>query len=146
LKDLSQLYQWQLWQDELKSGINLPPALRKKCHQAFDLQLPQPSNLQDDVMFELSSIGLLTKEEVLTPSGYRLDALVEVNGQKVGIEVDGPSHFINRETTGSTLLKRRQLSTLDDICIVSVPYWEWDRFGMDCVKKQDYLRSKLGLS
>jgi hypothetical protein len=146
LKDLSQLYQWQLWQDKLKSGINLPPALREKCHQAFDLQLPQPSNLQDDVMFELSSIGLLTKEEVLTPSGYRLDALVEVNGEKVGIEVDGPSHFINQEPTGSTLLKRRQFSTLDDIRIVSVPYWEWDRFGMDCAKKQDYLRSKLGLS
>jgi hypothetical protein len=60
--------------------------------------------------------------------------------------VDGPSHFINREATGSTLLKHRQVSTLDGIRIVSVPYWEWDRFGKDRVKKQDYLRIKLDLN
>jgi hypothetical protein len=85
------------------------------------------------------------EEEVLTPSGYRLDALVEVNGEKIGIEVDGPSHFVNREATGSTLLKHRQVSTLDGIHIVSVPYWEWNEFGLeDHTKKQQYLRSKLG--
>jgi hypothetical protein len=88
---------------------------------------------------------MLPEEEVLTASGYRLDALVEVNGIKVGIEVDGPSHFINREPTGSTLLKRRQVNKLDDIRIVSVPYWEWNKLGKDSVKKQQYLQSKLGL-
>jgi hypothetical protein len=86
------------------------------------------------------------EEEVLTPSGYRLDALVKVNGEKVGIEVDGPSHFMNQEPTGSTLLKRRQVSTLDYIPIVSVPYWEWDKLGNERAKKQMYLRSKMGLS
>jgi hypothetical protein len=145
-EDLSQLHQWQLWQDELKSGINLPPALRKKCRQAFESQSFQPSRLQDDVVSVLSSIGLLPEEEVLTPGGYRLDAIVNVNGMKVGIEVDGPSHFMNQEPTGSTLLKRRQVSTLDGIRIVSVPYWEWDEFGNDSAKKQKYLRAKRGLS
>jgi hypothetical protein len=43
-----------------------------------------------DVIFELSSIGLRPEEEFLAKSGYRLDALVEVKGTKVGIEVDGP--------------------------------------------------------
>jgi hypothetical protein len=141
-KECSQLHQWQLWQDEIKSGINLPPALRDKCRQAFESQSYQSSRLQDDVISVLSSIGMSPEEEVLTPSGYRLDALVEVNGMKVGIEVDGPSHFINREPTGSTLLKCRQVNNLDDIRIVSVPYWEWDKFGTDRVKKQEYLRSK----
>ena len=89
---------------------------------------------------------MLPEEEVLTASGYRLDALVEVNGMKVGIEVDGPSHFIIQEPTGSTFLKRRQVNKLDDIRIVSVPYWEWDKLEKDRVKKQQYLRSKLGLS
>jgi len=40
---------------------------------------------------------------------------VEVNGNKMGIEVDGPSHFVGRKPTGSTLLKHRQVSTLDEI-------------------------------
>jgi hypothetical protein len=144
LEGCSQLYQWQLWQDEIKSGINLPPALREKCRQAFVSQSPRSSRLQDDVIFELSSISMHPEEEVLTPSGYRLDALVDVNGMKVGIEVDGPSHFMNREATGRTLLKRRQVSTLDDIRIISVPHWEWDKFGKDCAKKQQYLWSLLG--
>jgi len=72
------------------------------------------------VISELSFIGMLLEEEVLTSSGYRLDALVEVNGTQVGIEVDGPSHFMNQEATGSTLLKRRQVSTLDGIQIKSL--------------------------
>jgi hypothetical protein len=145
-ENLFQLHQWQLWQDEIKSGINLPQALREKCRQAFVSQSYQSSNFQDDVVSVLLSIGLRPEEEVPTASGYRLDALVEVNGVNVGIEVDGPSHFINREATGSTLLKRRQVSTLDDIQIISVPYWEWNKFGKDRAKKQEYLRFKLGLS
>jgi hypothetical protein len=144
-EDLRQLHQWQLWQDELKLGINLPPALRKNCCQAFVSQSYRSSNLQDDVVSVFSSIGMSPEEEVLTPSGYRLDALVNVNGEKVGIEVDGPSHFMNRAATGSTLLKRRQVNKLEDIRIVSVPYWEWDKLEKDRVKKQQYLRSKLGL-
>ena len=40
---------------------------------------------------------------------------MEVNGNKIGIEVDGPSHFVGRKPTGSTILKHRQVSTLDEI-------------------------------
>jgi hypothetical protein len=144
-EDYFQLHQWQLWQEELQSGIRLPSALCEKCRQAFISRLPQPSRLQDDVISVLSSIGMLPEEEFLTSSGYRLDAIVKVNSMKIGIEVDGPSHFMNREPTGSTLLKRRQVSILDGIRIISVPYWEWDKLGNDRVKKQVYLRSKFGL-
>jgi hypothetical protein len=142
-ENLSQLHQWQLWQDELKLGINLPQALRKKCCQAFVSESYQSSSFQNDVISVLSSIGLCPKEEELTSSGYRLDALVEVNGIKVGIEVDGPSHFMNQEPKGSTLLKRRQVNNLDDIPIISVPHWEWQKLGSDHSKKQIYLRSIL---
>ena len=68
---------------------------------------------------------------------------MEVNGIKVGIEVDGPSHFMNQEPKGSTLLKRRQVNNLDDIPIISVPHWEWQKLGSDYLKKQIYLRSIL---
>jgi hypothetical protein len=124
-ENLSQLHQWQLWQEELQSGIRLPSALRKKCCQAFISRLPQPSRFQDDVISVLSSISICPEEEVLTPSGYRLDAILKVNGMKVGIEVDGPSHFVNQEPTGSTLLKCRQVCNLSNIKIISVPFWEW---------------------
>ena len=40
---------------------------------------------------------------------------MEANGNKIGIEVDGPSHFVGRKPTGSTLLKYRQVNTLDEI-------------------------------
>jgi hypothetical protein len=92
------------------------------------------SSFQNDVISVLSSIA---------SSGYRLDALVEVNGIKVGIEVDGPSHFMNQEPKGSTLLKRRQVNNLDYIPIISVPHWEWQKLGSDHLKKQIYLRSIL---
>ena len=143
--NLSQLHQWQLWQDELKSGINLPPALREKCFQAFVTRVPRPSRFQNDVISELLSIGLNPKEEVLTPNGYRIDALVEVNGKRVCIEVDGPHHFVSRQPTGNTILKRRQVNDLDKNRLISVPYWEWNELGTDHGKKQEYLCCKLGL-
>jgi len=146
LENLCQLHQWQMWQEELKSSIELPQSLREKCQKAFKSTLPTPSHFQAVVIFELLSIGLHPDEEVLTKSGYRLDALVEVNGMKMGIEVDGPSHFVSREPTGSTLQKCRQVHALDGITVISVPYWEWNKLGTDRGKKQQYLRFALGLT
>ena len=83
------------------------------------------------------------EEEVLTPTGYRIDAVVDVNGTKMAIEVDGPSHFLGRRPTGSTILKHRQVQKLDGMLIVSIPYWEWNELQSD-EDKQQYLRSKLG--
>ena len=65
---------------------------------------------------------------------------MEVNGKRVGVEVDGPSHFIGRKPAGSTILKRRQISAVEGIAFVSVPYWEWYELG-DLKGKQSYLRS-----
>lgn len=79
-------------------------------------------------------------------SGYRVDALVEVNGKTIGNEVDGPSHFIgrSRSPTGSTMLKRRQVPAIDGIELVSVPYCQWNQLGKSQTKKQGYLRELLG--
>ncbi|KAL9180803.1 hypothetical protein ACHAXT_011256 [Thalassiosira profunda] len=143
-ENLSQLHQWNLWQQELGSHTLLPEALRERCRDAFVSVTILTSSLQTGVVRELSAIGLPTKEEVLMPSGYRLDALVEVFGKRVGIEVDGPTHFIAREPTGSTLLKRRQVDSIDGVQIVSVPYWEWNMLGKH-TEKQEYLSSVLGV-
>ncbi|KAL7533356.1 hypothetical protein ACHAWF_004460 [Thalassiosira exigua] len=142
---LSQLHQWNLWQREMKSNVRLPPSLERKCHDAFVSRAPTRSPFQHDVVSALLEIGLNPKEEVLTKSGYRLDALVEVNGNKIGIEVDGPYHFVDRRPTGKMILKHRQVTKLDELPVTSVPYWEWNKVKKDRGKKQQYLRSLLGL-
>lgn len=146
LEALVQLHQWQLWQIEIKSGIRLPDSLREKCYEAFLLRVPEPSRFQNDVATSLTSIGLHAEEEVLTKSGYRIDMVVEVYGEKVAIEVDGPSHFIGREANGSTILKRRQISNLESIQVVSIPFFHWNKLKDDGCKKQQYLRTNLSLN
>jgi hypothetical protein len=147
IENLSQLHQWHLWQTKEKSRTGLHEALQDICYTTFISQNVLPSKLQEDVVGQLSSIGLDPKEEVLMDSGYRIDALVEVNGKKIGVEVDGPSHFIGKGEypTGSTILKRRQVTSIDEIELVSVPYWEWNKLGKDQAKKQQYLREILEL-
>jgi hypothetical protein len=147
LEDLSQLHQWHLWQTKEKSRTGSPEALQDTCYRAFTSQSLRPSKLQDDVVDQLSFIGLDPKEEVLMDSGYRIDAIVEVNGKTIGVEVDGPSHFVgkSKSPTGSTILKRRQVPAIDKIELVSVPGWEWYTLGKDQTKKQEYLRRLLGL-
>lgn len=94
---------------------------------------------------QLTSLGMQPEEEVLTPTGYRIHAVVDVNGTKMAIEVDGPSHFLGRRPTGNTILKHRQVQKLDDMMlIVSIPHWEWNELQSD-EDKQQYLQSKLGL-
>ena len=46
-------------------------------------------------MTRLVAVGLDPKEEALLESSYRIDAMVEVNGEKVCVEVDSPFHFMN---------------------------------------------------
>ena len=102
--------------------------------------------MQNDVVHELFNIGLQPVEEVLVIIGYRLDAVVDVYRQRIGIEVDGPTHFIDKIPTGNTILKGRQMFSVDGIPIVSVPYWDWNKLGNDSIKKQEYyLCSRLGL-
>jgi hypothetical protein len=147
IEDLSQLHQWQLWQTKEKSNPGLPVELQERCYDIFISNEPTVSKLQVDVVAQLLHIGLDPKEEVLLDSGYRMDALVEVNGKTFGIEVDGPFHFIGRSKSplARTILKRRQVPLIGDVELVSVPYWEWNKLGNDEVKKQEYLRRLLGL-
>jgi len=43
------------------------------------------------------------REEVRTPLGYSLDAVVDFEGREVAVEVDGPSHFVGRAPSGAAL-------------------------------------------
>jgi hypothetical protein len=141
---LAQLHQWQLWLEERgATWPRLPLPLAERCHAAFVSRAQgEPSNLQRHVVRALKALGLDPKEEVLTPQGYSLDAVVRISGCEVAIEVDGPFHFVGRDhwvgslagvppvgvhLTGSTALKRRQLRAAG-WALVSLPYWEWNTF------------------
>ena len=145
---LRSLHQWQLWQLELGSHTNLPSSLRQRCYDAFIMDTATPSHLQDDVINELTSIGFKPKsEEILSSSGYRLDACIMVHGEKVGIEVDGPYHFTGYIPNGHTILKRRQVPAIDNMKIISVPHWEWYALSSYSSRgKQEYLLRKLSES
>ena len=67
-------------------------------------------------------------------------------GTAAVIEVDGPTHYLGRKPTGSTILKHRQVTNLEGISLVSVPYWEWNKVKRDSNQKQQYLCALLGLS
>jgi hypothetical protein len=144
--DLSQLHKWHLWQTHEKSNEGLPGVLVECCHNAFVNSDNKRSFIQKNVNSELVSMGLNPVESYLTSSGYKLDALVQINDTKVGVEIYGPYDFIGRKPIGGTLLKRRQVTAIDKIPLVSVPYWEWDELGNDRLQKSQYLRSLFRLN
>ena len=141
-KDLCQLHQWQLWREERGAAWPpLPPALAQRCRAAFSSEEGAPSKLQRDVVASLRALELALREEVRTPQGYSLDAVVVHGGREVAIEVDGPYHFCGRTPTGATALKRRQLRAAG-WALLPVPYWEWYDLSSSSAK-EEYLRAAL---
>ena len=148
-RGLCQLHQWNIWRKEIADDANysaLPMHIAQQCYEEFTNQLLQSSELQKDVMSTLTLMGIEVEEEVRTQSGYSLDAVVrDVNGKSIGLEIDGPHHFVNRKPTGGTILKHRQVAAIDGMPFISVPYWEWNDLGQSTFDKQQYLRDKLKL-
>ncbi len=139
---LRQLHQWNLWRKELESDIVLPQDFGRRCYNEFINQSLIISNLQKEVTSVLHSVGLAPDEEVQTKSGYVLDATLICNGKVVGVEVDGPYHFIGRRLKGNTILKQRQVAHVDSIPIISVPYWDWiDKHTLE--EKEGYVLNKI---
>lgn len=141
----SQIYQWHLWQLELKSDIKLPLTTSYKFREAF---IVQQTSKPSPLISVLDDMGYHPAKAVPTPNGYFLDALVVIDtkdfGPKdFGIEIDREKRFTGSKPTGETVLRRRQITHLEGITLVSIPYWEWDKRanGKDPNQKQVYLRS-----
>ena len=121
----------------------LPVELAEQSAAAFSALPVHPSRLQRQVANALRALGLSLQEEVRTAQGYSLDAVVCFEGCKVGVEVNGPTHYVGstQKLTGATVLKQRQLCAFGWLLLV-VPYWEWD--GLTEHEEQlEYLRCRL---
>jgi len=153
VESLSRLHQWNLWQTKEKMRPGLQSSLQDSCYKAFTSQETHPSKFQNKIVLYLLSIGVEPKEEVVMDSGYSIDALITVDGRTIGIEVDGPCHFIgeSRCPLGATILKRRQVQSIDGIELISLTHWDWIKSACSTEKKQKraekqkFLRDLLGL-
>ena len=140
---LCQLHQWQLWMDGCgHPWPRLPVDLAERCHAAFCAGKGTPSRTQRLIAGVLAELDLKPREEVRTPQGYSLDAVVLLSGREVAVEVDGPSHFLGgeggRTPNGATTLKRRQLRAAG-WPLLPVPYWEWEAIRDDAAGRREYL-------
>ena len=95
-----------------------------RAKEAFVSWPVQSSQMQRQVGEALALMGLSPHEEVLVENGYSLDFVVEWRGQRLGVEVSGPDHFIGSSPCGAHLLKQRQMRRLG-WRVADVPYWEW---------------------
>lgn len=149
VEGLSQLHQWQLWQIERASSVRLPTRLSEKCRDAFVSQGTGYSKLQDNVVSVLSRMDFeeVLEEYTTRKTGYTLDALVSLEDTiKIGIEINGPYHYIGgHNLNGGTKLKRRQVSSIECMRVVSVPHYEWELLDGD-EERKEYLLSALGQS
>ena len=108
-----------------RCGVLLPsPELLRRAKEAFVSWPVQSSQMQRQVGEALALMGLSPHEEVLVENGYSLDFVVEWRGQRLGVEVSGPDHFIGSSPCGAHLLKQRQMRRLG-WRVADVPYWEW---------------------
>ena len=126
-KYLSQLHQWVLSHRIAGLPEPLSLSLRNRCFDAFRSVQSCPSHLQRNVVAVLAKLSSDVQLEFVTEEGYSIDARMLWEGVYVGVEVDGPSHFLagcgGRSPTGATALKHRQLRA-QGWRVVVVPYFE----------------------
>jgi RAP domain len=150
-QNLAQLHQYHLWCREQSTSLRwMSDELKSRCMEAFVSRAGRPSRLQIGIVLALETLQEVSQvqEEVLTDIGYRLDAVIVYQGIRLGVEVDGPSHFVGPSSqsspNGKTVLKHRQLQTLEGWNLVSIPYWEWNEICNDTSgPKHAYLQKLL---
>ena len=134
--------------DEPPGSTLLPPALYQAARNSWtaSVEATSPSRLQKAVQRALRGMDLEPQSEVCTEDGlFSVDIMVEVEGRRVGVEVDGPTHFTCVEPYSvlpATALRQRLLVGAQRCdAVVSVPFFEWrSRRG---AAKERYLREKL---
>ena len=151
------------------NGLELPPDFINGWFKSDDAVQLSPSKIQSSVSRAMNRIGVDHEEEyVVAIQDVKLLALdMALPDRKVGIEVDGPYHFIHnmdkwsvvedrrtndqthwswttQEMNGSTVMKDRLLRE-KGWTIVHIPFWEWDRVQGKTAAEDEYLRRVLAM-
>ena len=126
----SQLLQAHLASQFLGLGlITLPSSMLEVAVKTYreEARKVTVSNGQREVGESLRRLGISHELEYITADGlFSIDlAIVD---QRIALEFDGPSHFTTNtlEPLGHTRLRDRLLSAMG-WCVVSIPFFEWDR-------------------
>ncbi|KAG1679153.1 hypothetical protein FOA52_000508 [Chlamydomonas sp. UWO 241] len=145
-----QLFQFMLWLDTWQVATDLPPRLLKNCKQALLLAVGNTTashtQLQVlDAVRQLPDCSGASSEHLTDDKLFSVDIAVQLPcGQKLAVEVDGPTHFLSNVPTvpnGATRLRNRLLEARG-WRVVSVPAKEWDRhFTKGKQAAHDYLTS-----
>jgi hypothetical protein len=119
-------------------------ALEKEWRASSALTIQ--SNTQKAVLGALARLGIQFRPEAATADGlFVVDAMVELEGAVVAVEVDGPSHYSSNPpflALGPTLLRRRILAPR--VCAaVSVPFYEWDELCGRPEAEEEYIARKV---
>jgi RAP domain/FAST kinase-like protein, subdomain 1/FAST kinase-like protein, subdomain 2 len=147
VENIGQLHQFQLWCQEQTGASWFPDKLSQQCRQVFVSAEAKPSRLQNHVVESLRALEAVSQVEVevSTKSGYSLDAVVMFRGERIAVEVDGPSHFVggqSRSANGATVLKHRQLRALEGWNLVTIPYWEWNAIDTGSNKERKEMKER----
>jgi very-short-patch-repair endonuclease len=109
---------------------------------------PTTSKFQDSVISSLKRLNLqdITKIETelfIECISSPCDIYFELNGKKIIVEADGPTHYLADGMTLNppTLLKSRILVKQGYI-VIRVPYFDWDHLKND-ESRQDYLKKAI---
>jgi hypothetical protein len=130
--DLSQLLQAHLASQFLGLGlITLPSSMLEEAVRTYREQARKVtvSNGQREVGESLRRLGISHELEYITADGlFSIDLAIVDRRIAVEFRVDGPSHFTTNtlEPLGHTRLRDRLLSAMG-WCVVSIPFYEWDR-------------------
>ncbi|KAG1679152.1 hypothetical protein FOA52_000507 [Chlamydomonas sp. UWO 241] len=152
--ELSQLFQFMLWLDTWQFAADVLPWLLTTCKQVWIEEIGNTivshTQLQVcDAVRQLPGCSGAISEHLTDDGLFSIDIAVQLpGGQKLAVEVDGPTHFLRNTPAvlnGATHLRNRLLEARG-WCVVSVPVTEWGRQvakGKQAV--HDYLTTVLGL-
>ena len=133
-----------------RSGFVFPSsALLDRAREAWQSPMAteaSSSNTERQVSACLHRLGVPHERSVLCPGIERtIDIVLEIDGQRLALEVDGPTHFLKepqRTLNGSTLLRNRMLRAYG-WTVLSVPFFDWNFPTDEPRQREAYLRKLL---